>query len=1387
MKPKNALNAGSINGTPLANQAPVYNGETTLFRGAHAGHPYTVTAIDLLVGYIDPDGDTLSVIDLHAEHATITDNLDGTYLVTPDEGYKGLVDLNYTISDGRGGTLNVDNTIYFLPELSAGPSVVVNTTTPGSQMSPDIAVFSDGGYVITWISAPDEEGDPDDQGVYMQRYNAAGVAQGAEIQVASDSGAGDLIGQAASITVLADDNVVVAWQTQSAEGSPSVIYIQQFDGDGVAIGDPVQVNATAESDQTEPQVTTLHDGGFLVTWVTDGDIAMQRFDADGEKDGVQTVVNTVTDGNQTHATVSAFADGGWIVVWQGDVASPSDSLMGGDIATGTDVFAQRYDSDGHKVGDETLINSVRYGDQGLASVATLTDGGYVVTWSGTDIEDSNVYLQRYDADGQKVGDETAVNSPTTNQQIFGKVAALSDGGYVVSWLSWSETFHMFFDVYIQRYDAAGQPVDDETLVSSPIGISLLHDVVGLPDGDYLMAWTGFAFDEDLNPVTDAFDILKSVHAAQRAPVLGGPQAVLTHATEDMDYLVSAPDLLTGVTDINGDDLEITAISADHGSAVDNHDGTFTITPATNFRGDLTLTYTVSDGHGNTVEVEHDLTVDGVIDTVRSATTATLDTYIENLILIGDAAIDGSGNASDNVITGNRGVNTLIGNDGNDTLKGADGDDTLRGNAGHDRLDGGSGKDSLYGGAGDDSYFVDNLEDLVSESATPGVDAGGNDTVFCAVNWTLDSRFENLVLTGSALTGTGNDLNNSLTGNSGNNVLDGGLGADTLSGGTGSDYYHVDNAGDRVREDAAGGNDTIVSLISFRLGANIENLELAGADDLKGIGNDANNFMVGNIGNNVLNGMAGADTMYGQAGNDTYYVDDIGDLASEQGNLDPDDGGIDTVIATIDWTLIVNFENLTLAGTTGISGTGNALANLITGNSGRNGLVGGDGNDTLNGGSNLDTMTGGNGDDLYYVDAIGDSVIEVDAAGTDTVRAYISYTLSDHVENLILSGATDIDGNGNALANVITGNSGKNALIGGDGNDTLNGGQNLDTMTGGNGDDLYYVDNLGDSVVEADAGGIDTVRASVTYSLSDTIENLVLTGGNPVNGTGNDLANSLTGNSGNNILTGGGGNDSLNGSLGNDTLIGGAGDDKYYVDSNHDRITETNDGGIDIVYVTANYSMDDYVENLTINTASGVTAYGNSLGNVMTGGAGSDALYGADGNDTLSGGLSNDTLDGGHGADLMTGGMGSDSYYIDNVGDRIREYADGGYDQVRSSVTTQLGAYVELLYLVGSAAIDGTGNALDNDIISNAGNNHLTGGLGADRFYFMGGFGADTLTDFDASQGDILLIDDDLDHTTITQSGNSTVIMTHNGDSITLLNTVATDTGLLDALSFVGSL
>ncbi len=766
------------------------------------------------------------------------------------------------------------------------------------------------------------------------------------------------------------------------------------------------------------------------------------------------------------------------------------------------------------------------------------------------------------------------------------------------------------------------------------------------------------------------------------------------------------------------------------------------------------------------------------DSVQASVTYTLADNVENLTLTGGANLDATGNTLNNLLTGNSALGGTLSERGDNTLNGMAGDDTLMGGGGNDSLNGGAGNDSMVGGTGNDTFVVDAATDVVVEAASEGTDL-----VRSFVAWTLGVGQDNLTLIGTAsINGIGNELENTMTGNTGanslsglagddalsggdgNDTLDGGTGADTLTGGLGDDLFIVDDSGERVVESAGGGNDQVESSISYILASNVESLILTGSLGIDGTGNTGDNTITGNNaanvledgfgndtlfgggGNDTLNGGTGTDSLVGGIGDDTYVVDLATDIIVEGLTA-----GTDTVQTIVAWTLGAHLENLTLTGSSGITGTGNALANVIVGNARGNLMTGLDGNDTLDGGAGADTldggigadsMTGGDDNDTFIVDDAGDVVVEIFEGGTDTVLSVATFTLGAEVENLTLTGGANVNGTGTGLVNVLIGNTGANVLSGlggvdtldgGLGNDTLDGGTGGDSMTGGGGNDVYIVDDGGDRVVETSTGGFDRVEASITHTLALYIENLTLTGIDAINGTGNILANTMTGNTAANLLSGGSANDTIFGGTGDDTLdggtgtdsvVGGIGNDTFVVDAITDIIVEDAGAGTDLVQSSVVWTLGANLENLTLLGTTSLAGTGNVLANILTGNTRSNRLSGLDGNDTLDGGIGTDTLDGGIGADSMIGGADNDLYIVDDAGDAVVELAGGGIDTVQTAGTYTLVAEVENLTLTGVAAVNGTGNGANNTLTGNVAANLLSGLAGNDTL--IGGEVNDTL-------------------------------------------------------------
>jgi trimeric autotransporter adhesin len=663
------------------------------------------------------------------------------------------------------------------------------------------------------------------------------------------------------------------------------------------------------------------------------------------------------------------------------------------------------------------------------------------------------------------------------------------------------------------------------------------------------------------------------------------------------------------------------------------------------------------------------------------------------------------------LTGGNLDDTLPGGLAADLISGLGGNDSLTGNEGDDTLNGGKGADTLVGGVGNDTYVVDSAADVI-------VETGGDlrDQILASVSIDLNNGaykgIDHVTLLGkAALFAFGNAGANLLTGNAGANKLDGGdgddtmiggAGADLLVGGVGNDTYVVDSAADKINELGGDADDRILASIAIDLNKavydGIEHVTLAGVAALSATGDDGANMLIGNAAANKLDGGKGVDTLIGGGGNDVYRVDDGQDLAIEN----PGDG-IDTVIAsTISFTLGANIENLTVASNVGagFGAFGNDLANKITGNagggtlSGEGGndfLVGGNGNDVFEGDAGADTMIGGKGEDTYFVDDLGDKVVETGPAGqTDEVFTFVSYTLGANLENVSLGGSESLDATGNNLNNLVEGNAGNNVINGLGGNDILEVGPGEDTVIGGTGSDQFqFTDNnlVGLDII-ADFNGLpggDMLRISIL-------------GGVPPAGAEADFIQTVV----------------ANGSTLIRLDLDGTGGAKDFEDAAILRGVST-----DLAGLLANGSI------FNVGTAATPPIDGKAGADNKVGTGISDLIRGFGGNDTLSGLAGFDTLDGGAGNDSLIGGSESDTYIVNSAGDKIDESGGGTDDRILASIAIDLNnaAYkgVEHATLIGTA-ISAIGNVGANMLIGNAVANILDGKGGLDTL--IGGAGND---------------------------------------------------------------
>jgi len=815
--------------------------------------------------------------------------------------------------------------------LATGTEFRINTETNDNQRDSSVAGLAGGGFVVTWGSGGDQDGDG--TGIFGQLHDATGAAIGSEFQVNSYT---DSSQWTASVAPLLDGGFVVAWQSRGQDDPAQTfgngIYGQRYDADGNTIGSEFLINSTTAGSQIDPSITGLSDGGFVVTWAgssQDGSswgVFGQSFNSSGNATGTEFQINTYTDSGQQNSEITALSDGGFVVVWESWEQDDEENFgsFNGSAFSAIGIYGQRYNANGEAVGSEFRANTEMDYQQRNPSVTALSDGGFVVTWDSDEQDGSRegIFGQRYDAAGLATGAEFQINSYTTIGQQYSSVTGLSDGGFVVTWMSYVQDGDAR-GVFGQRYDATGAPAGSEFLINATTA-SAQEDpsVTALSDGGFVVTWESWQQDGSSSGV---YGQMFSYASGEFTP--GDDMVTLYGPGQTVDGL-DGDDVIIGANYADGSDI----ISGGAGNDILNgRAGDDALDGGT---GMDTASYT---GSGSAVIVN----LAAGTGTGGDAQGDTLSD-IENLI----------GTDFDDTLIGDGGANTLNGGDGDDYLLDlSGGDDILNGGDGNDQLQGSGGADSYFGGEGTDEVRYSN------SGAAVTVDLSMGDT-FDSIENLVGSQFDDIL--------AGDDGINRLEGFLGDDTLLGGLGADVLWGGLGFDTAsYVDSAvgvGARLFATGSGGTaegDTLIYMEGI-IGSAFNDTLIGGGATVTLNGNDGDDILFDYSANATLMGGSGNDFMQGGIGGDVYNGGDGIDTVSFANAV----GAVTANLATG-----IGSGNDAAGDTyTGVENLlGSANSDTFIGDDGTNNLNGQGGTDFLYGGLGNDTLTGGIGGDMFQYD------------------------------------------------------------------------------------------------------------------------------------------------------------------------------------------------------------------------------------------------------------------------------------------------------------------------------------------------------------------------------------------------------------------------------------
>ncbi|MFZ0269277.1 calcium-binding protein [Caulobacter sp.] len=607
-------------------------------------------------------------------------------------------------------------------------------------------------------------------------------------------------------TILVDGRAVSVWQ-ETAGGDVDV-KAKILNADGSVSVPEFTLSSTTVGNQFWPVVAGLANGGFVAIWWDQDSqlIRSQAFSAAGTTVGGETSVRSVA----------------------GNPEAVALALTGGNYVLGSNSGWQVFAPNGLAVTPLTTAGDGR-------QIVALNDGGFGVVSLGADI-----YLQTYSASGVAGAAITLIDlpstpadpdQPTTAYTDF-QVVQQADGGFSVAYIATTTIRHLppYFSIRLDTISASGQPLSTSTLVAFPnfetphldfqLATNGVNTLIHYTDaqGEHLDSFQGsqrisldaqaagqisWGGENDITALHDGGFLITSTH---NAGVVQGQIITLQPDPGDAVYGTEGADVLTGTSDANlihgagGNDVIIGNGGVDDLFGDDGDDLLVSGPGASSlYGGNGDDTYEIVDSATYVIENP----AKGY-DAIHTSVDLTLPDNVEALVLT-DGAVNGAGNALDNVLTGNALDNNLQGLDGNDTLYGGDGQDQLYAGAGDDLVHGQSGNDQIYGWIGADLVMGGSGNDAVY-----GED--GADTLFGEDG--VDALYG----------GTGNDFlagqegADALWGEAGEDFLYGGAGADQLIGQAGADvFYYGDmtEGGDNIIDfNSADGDRIIVNGAAF---------------------------------------------------------------------------------------------------------------------------------------------------------------------------------------------------------------------------------------------------------------------------------------------------------------------------------------------------------------------------------------------------------------------------------------------------------------------------------------------------------------------------------------------------------------------------------------------
>lgn len=858
--------------------------------------------------------------------------------------------------------------------------------------------------------------------------------------------------------------------------------------------------------------------------------------------------------------------------------SGDDYIEGGK---GDDILQGGYTTTSFIAGSETLVNSTSASDQYLPAIGYLENGGYVITWASYYQDGSayGVFGQLYDSKGNKIGNEFQANTYTSYDQHEPDIAGFKNGGFVVSWSSYSQQGSKR-SVHGQIFDENGNKVGGEIIFNTNTNDNQRYsDIIGLENGNFVVVWN------DLGQDGSGWGVYGQVYN-EDGNKIGGEFLANTYTNSSQEYP----------------------------SVTSTKDGGFVVV-WTSYQQDSSGGYGVygqrfnangskvgSEFHVPTTSYSDQYLVD-VAGLESGGYVVTWQSYYQDGSAYG--IFGQMYNASGQKVGGEFQVNTYTSYDQNEpAVAGLQGGGFVVSWSSYSQQ---GSKRSVHGQiydedgnkVGGEVTFNDQVSGNQRYSDIVGLENGGfavtwNDLANDGSGWGVYQKLYSPQNNGA----DGNDI---LRGGDGNDTLYGHAGDDLLVGGEGADYI---NGGDGVDTVSYFESD---SAVNVNLATGVESGGHAQGDTIADVEN-----VIGSDYDDVITGNSSANTLEGGYGNDNISGGDGNDIILGGAGSDVINGG--SGWDTVSYADSVSGVEIDISAGTGKYGhaDGDTLNSIEY-------FIGSDYDDRFVLSSNNSNFAAGEGEDTVVLQGLS-TEYEVTYGNGQISAIHIAsgtvYSFAD-VEKFAFDdaeySANDFEGGGDSVAKFIEGNTVSGIILDNVGNDTISvgsdGSNGTVTINGGN---YTYVPNSSTftgtdqftiKVVDGDNGSIHLQKVDVEISVNSSVDT------------------TLEGTSGNDVLQSGDGNDVLTGYAGADILDGGAGIDTADY--------STSFGGINVNLETG-VGADNAAEGDELTNIENIT--GSAFDDTITGDSNDNVLIGADGSDTVTGGLGNDDLQGGEGLD-----------------------------------------------------------------------------------------------------------------------------------------------------------